>query len=180
MFATDIKDLVQNCIHGQPTAVAELIDRYKAMVFGLCLRMMRDHGEAEDVAQETFVRVVANLHRWDPTRKFEPWLMTIAGNRCRTHLARRKRRPQACSLDYATPDNSTEKASAKLLEEELTLALSKIDEKYRIAFLLFHKDQLSYNEIGDRLSVPLGTVKTWVHRARQQVMKQLKEREVIG
>lgn len=176
----ETQQLVQKCIAGQQPAVVELIDRYKSMVFGLCYRMMRDYGEAEDVMQETFVRVIGNLHRWDSTRRFEPWLMTIAGNRCRTHLAKRKRRVNACSLDYSVPDDSTELASAKLLEEELRLVLEKVRDEYREAFLMFHQREMSYIEIGKELNVPLGTVKTWVHRARQDVVRHLRERGVIN
>ena len=62
----------------------DLVNRFRGQVFGLCYRMLGQRQDAEDAAQETFVRVLKNLHRWDPARPFEPWLLTIAGNRCRT------------------------------------------------------------------------------------------------
>ena len=70
--------------------------------------MLGQREDAEDATQETFVRVAKNLHRWDPERKFEPWLLTIAGNRCRTRLSKRKRRPAHFPLEVPIADNSVE------------------------------------------------------------------------
>ena len=97
--------------------------------------MLGQREDAEDATQETFLRVVRNLHRWDPTRAFEPWLLTIAGNRCRTRLAKRMRRPSTLTLDYPVEDQSVELARAKLLNEEIDLALKHVRKEYRQAFL---------------------------------------------
>src|SRR5207253_3793966 len=89
----ELRPLVTLCLRGDERAMLALVERFQGQVFGLCLRMLGQRQDAEDAAQETFVRVLKNLHRWDPERDFEPWLLAIAGNRCRTALAARHRRP---------------------------------------------------------------------------------------
>ena len=100
-MSRDFPILVNRCIAGSQPAIGELVNRFQGQVFGLCYRMLGQREDAEDATQETFVRVVNNLQRWDPARAFEPWLLTIAGNRCRTKLAKRKRRPSEMTLNYA-------------------------------------------------------------------------------
>lgn len=171
--------LVDRCLAGDQPSFRELIHRFRGQVYGLCYRMLGQREDAEDATQETFVRVVRNLHRWDPERAFEPWLMTIAGNRCRTRLAKRMRRPGTLTLDYQIEDRSVEQARAKLLTEEIDLALKDIRHDYQTAFLLFHKNEMCYAEIAETLDIPLGTVKTWVHRARRELVVRLRKRGVI-
>lgn len=179
-MSEDFPILVNRCIEGQQPAIGELVNRFRGQVFGLCFRMLGQREDAEDATQETFVRVVNNLHRWDPTRAFEPWLLTIAGNRCRTKLAKRKRRPTVLTLDYPVPDATVEKRKAELLAEEVALGLVGIREEYREAFLFFHQKEMSYIEISEEMGVPLGTVKTWVHRARRELINRLRKRGVLG
>jgi len=171
--------LVDQCLDGDQSAVAEFVQRFRAKVYGLCLKMVGEHHEAEDMAQETFVRVLRNLDRWDRNRPIEPWILTIAGNRCRTHLAQRTRRPIACESQDHVEDHRGRDERGELLSEEIYLALGAIRQEYREAFLLFHEQQLSYGEIAERLDCPLGTVKTWVHRARREIVQRLMNREVV-
>src|SRR5690242_16864785 len=103
-----------------------LVDMYRGQVFGLCYRMLRHRQDAEDVTQECFVRVLRSLHRWDKEREFMPWLLAIAGNRCRTLLATRMRQPPSSSLVEHLSDNSLEHAEAKNLAEEVELALGTL------------------------------------------------------
>lgn len=179
-MSRDFPILVNRCIAGSQPAIGELVNRFQGQVFGLCYRMLGQREDAEDATQETFVRVVNNLHRWDPARAFEPWLLTIAGNRCRTKLAKRKRRPSEMTLNYAVSDNTVENRKAELLSEEVSLGLVGIREQYRTAFLMFHQKEMSYLEIAEVMDVPLGTVKTWVHRARRELISRLRKRGVLG
>ena len=96
-MAEELSIIVNRCLDGQQSAFSDLIDRLRGRVYGLCYRMLGQREDAEDATQETFLRVARNLHRWDPTRSFEPWLLTIAGNRCRTRLAKLTRRPKEFS-----------------------------------------------------------------------------------
>ncbi len=157
----------------------DLVARFQDRVFGLCYRMLGQRQDAEDAAQETFVRVLNNLARWDANRDFEPWLLAIAGNRCRTALAVRARRPTAQPIVVAPADRSVELQAARQLGEEVELALQRIRDEYRQAFVLFHEQELSYEEIAAVMQCPLGTVKTWIHRARIELIRLLREREVV-
>jgi RNA polymerase sigma-70 factor (ECF subfamily) len=172
--------LVAQCLKGQQPAFVELFARYRGMVYGLCLRMLRHREEAEDATQETFLRVARNLHRWDRSKRFEPWLLTIAGNRCRTRLARLANKPRLVNLEQAPEDRSQLQVAATLLSEELGLALETVRPEFRDAFSLFYQGELSYAEIAERMDVPLGTVKTWVHRARKELIQKLQERGTLN
>jgi RNA polymerase sigma-70 factor, ECF subfamily len=172
-------ELVDRCQLGQPAAIVELVDRFRGRVFGLCYRMLGHRQDAEDVTQESLVRALRSLAGWDRARDFEPWLMAIAGNRCRTWLAARARRPPTTSLDNPIADQSAPQSAGDALTEEIWLALSTLRADYRQAFLLFHEQQLSYLEISAALGCPVGTVKTWVHRARRELAAQLARRGVL-
>ncbi len=179
-LSSEVISIVSRCLKGQQIAFGELFARYQGMVFGLCLRMLRHREEAEDATQETFVRVANNLHRWDATRSFEPWLLTIAGNRCRTRLAKRSRQPKHSTLDYPVEDKSHLQAGARQLAEEVETVLRDVRSECRQAFLLFYQHQLPYAQIAEVLNVPLGTVKTWVHRARRELIERLQQRGTVS
>ena len=179
-MADELSILVNRCLTGDQPSVQTLVERFRGQVFGLCFRMLGQREDAEDATQETMVRLVNNLHRWEQDRAFEPWLLTIAGNRCRTRLAKRKRRPTPVSLDYPVQDRSQLERQAEWLKEEIDLALSHLRAEYRQAFKLFHEQELGYGDIANTLEVPLGTVKTWVHRARREIVSQLRKRGTIG
>jgi RNA polymerase sigma-70 factor (ECF subfamily) len=175
----ELRPLVTLCLRGDQRAMLALVDRFRGQVFGLCLRMLGQRQDAEDASQETFVRVLKNLHRWDPERDFEPWLLAIAGNRCRTALARRMSRPAVEILPEQVADSRPDQLGGQHLAEEVSLALTQLRDDYRQAFVLFHEQQLSYEQIAEAMEVPLGTVKTWVHRARRGLIDFLRQRGVV-
>lgn len=178
-MSEDLRTLVGRCLRGEQRAMHDLVQRFRSRVFGLCFRMLGRREDAEDAAQETFVRVLRHLNRWDSNREFEPWLLAIAGNRCRTALATRVRKPTPAALPQHVPDRSSGEAfDAELLREEIRGAADLLRPEYQEAFDLFHREELSYQEIADRMGRPIGTVKTWVHRARRQIVATLQEREV--
>jgi len=125
------------------------------------------------------VRALRSLSHWDQEREFLPWLLAIAGNRCRTCLSQRMRRPASTPLVEQLPDRRPHSEPARQLAEELRRALAKVRTEYRQAFLLFHEQELSYAEIAAALDCPLGTVKTWVHRARREVIEIMGKRGVF-
>ncbi len=176
----ELSVLVNRCLSGHQPSFGQLVARFRGQVFGLCYRMLGQREDAEDATQETFVRVVRNLHRWDQDRAFEPWLLTIAGNRCRTKLAKRMRRPTNVTLEQPISDDWHRHEDAKLLAEEMNVALESVRKEYRQAFQLFHQGEASYEEIAQQMEIPLGTVKTWVHRARRELIMRLRKRGVIG
>lgn len=176
---SDLQTLVGQCLTGDQAAMLALVERFRGQVFGLCYRMLGQRQDAEDAAQETFVRVLKNLHRWDQARDFEPWLFAIAGNRCRTALSARKRRPTAEAVLDIIPDKEPDHRPAQQLAEEVQLALATLRDEYRQAFVLFHEQELSYADIAAAMEVPLGTIKTWVHRARRELIEYLRKRGAI-
>ena len=177
--ALELRELVRLCLAENQLAALELVKRYQGQVFGLCFSMLGHRQDAEDATQDTMIRVLKNLHRWDSDRDFEPWLLTIAGNRCRTRLAKRMKRPNLKSLDQIVVDQPSVMPANEHIAEEVDLALTDLREEYRQAFLLFHHNQCSYEEISHKLNIPLGTVKTWVYRARQQIIRKLEQRGVV-
>ena len=171
--------LADRCLAGDQTAISQLIDRFRDRVFGICYRLLGQRQDAEDAAQETFVRAIRYLAKWDQHRDFEPWLFAIAGNRCRTLIAKRARGPQMQCLDQASQLRDVRTHQANLLEEEVSLALVHLSEKHRQAFLLFHEQELCYEEISRTLNCPVGTVKTWVYRARKELIQRLIDRGAV-
>jgi len=172
--------LVEALRSGDPEAPRLLIERYQGVVFGLCYRMMNHRQDAEDVAQEAFVRALRAMTGFDSARPIRPWLLEIAANRCRTALARRARgRMQALS---ETGDQMSDPRAGPVdpddLAGELERALSELRPEYRLVFVLFHEQNLSYDEIARTVTRPIGTVKTWLHRARAQLAEALGRRGV--
>ncbi len=177
----DVIALVELCLAGDQAAMAELVRRYQGQVFALCFRMLGSRQDAEDMAQETFVRVLRSLERWDNQRHFEPWLLAIAGNRCRTLLSTRKRRPDVSPIvaDVPARGYDAEDQALRSLSEEVSLGLADIRDEYRQAFLMFHQHEMSYGDIAASLACPLGTVKTWIHRARRELIEHLRSRGIV-
>ncbi len=171
--------LVDRCIAGDQAAMRALVNRYRDRVFGLCFRLVGQWEDAEDISQETFLRALRHLRQWDRSRDFEPWLFAIAGNRCRTFLSRRARRPvmQTLVSDLLVPAANLQHAYD--FSEELGVALSNIRPEHQQAFVLYHQHELSYEDIAAALNRPTGTVKTWVRRARHQLLKVFSQRQTM-
>lgn len=175
----EICQLVDRCRRGDARAITALVDAFRDQVFGLCFRMLGHRQDAEDMTQEAFVRALRSLDRWDSQRDFKPWLLAIAGNRCRTLLATRLRRPASTTEVDQLPDRGPDARRTSQLAEELQRALDALRPEYRQAFVLFHSQQLSHAEIAEVLDCPIGTVKTWVHRARLELAEKLRQRGVV-
>jgi RNA polymerase sigma-70 factor (ECF subfamily) len=179
-MAMDDPALVEALRSGDPQAPRLLIERYQRVVFGLCYRMMNHQQDAEDVAQETFVRALRAMTGFDASRPIRPWLLEIAANRCRTALARRAHLP-ALTPSEANPERADPRSGLSDpdgLADELQRALSGLRPEYRAVFILFHEQNLSYDEIAQVVSRPVGTIKTWLHRARAQMAEDLSRRGV--
>jgi RNA polymerase sigma factor (sigma-70 family) len=171
--------LVEALRAGDPQAPRLLIERYQGVVFGLCYRMLGHRQDAEDAAQEAFVRALRSIAGFDATRPLRPWILEIAANRCRTSMARRARRPAAAS--HAIEDRADTRPALDDPDDlagELERGLQALRPEYRMVFTLFHEQNLSYDEIAEALSRPVGTIKTWLHRARAQLAESLGRRGV--
>lgn len=171
---------------GSQDAYAELLGRYERPVFTLVLRMVRDRSLAEDLAQEAFVKAFGKLASFDRARKFSSWLFKIAHNTAIDHL--RRRELQTVSLDEPagdgpdaaprpvedvaghTPFQTAEQAD---LSRALTRAVGELRPEYRQVVVLRYQAGLEYAEIAEETGFPLGTVKTYIHRARKELSEVL-------
>ena len=178
-MSDDVRAILKRCLVGDESAFGELVGQYRHRVVQFCRRLLGQQEDAEDVAQETFLRVSRHLASYDEQREFEPWLLAIAGNRCRTALAARRRRPLPQPLPDLPSDEHRQALAHQQLSEEVMRALAELRPEYRRAFLLFHEKQLEYSEIARALDCPVGTAKTWVHRARRELISRLRQRDVL-
>jgi RNA polymerase sigma factor (sigma-70 family) len=171
--------LVHRCLRGEPDAIRALVDRFQTEVFSLCVRILSHRQDAEDVTQEVFLRIFRSLKRWDSSRPLRPWIFGIAVNRCRTWLAQRARRPELVNyLQDSAPARAADDSSE--LVREIQDALRELRPEYRDVFVLFHEQGQPYDVIALAVGRPVGTVKTWLHRARMQVLERLRRRGMVG
>jgi len=170
--------LVEAIRSGDPQATRLLVERYQGLVYGLCFRMLNHRQDAEDVTQETFLRALRAILGFDAARPIRPWLMEIAANRCRTALSVRSRRPRPAPIATAElhADPRPGLNDPDDLASELNLAVNRLRTEYRAVFLLYHEQNLSYEEISRSLDRPVGTIKTWLHRARAELAAELTRR----
>lgn len=171
--------LVRRCLRGEQEAIRDLVGRFQTEVFGLCFRLLGHRHDAEDVTQEVFVRVFRSLRRWDPARPLRPWILGIAVNRCRTCLSRRARRPGPVDFLQDTAAAPPEDDSGEL-RDEIQRALADLRPEYREVFVLFHEQGQAYDAIAGAVGRPVGTVKTWLHRARLEILERLKKRGMVS
>jgi RNA polymerase sigma-70 factor (ECF subfamily) len=175
---SDDDELVRGCLAGDAEALSAFVRRYQSAVFGLCFRMLSHREDAEDVSQEVFLRAFRNLHRWDATRPLMPWLLAIAANRCRTWLGNRTRRDLPAEFAENVADRSAGRPRLDLAEE-LQLGLDKLCDNYRLCFVLYHLNELSLAEIAEVTGNPVGTIKTWLFRARRELADHLQRRSIL-
>ncbi len=176
---------------GRQSAFRELLVRYEKPVFSLVLRMVRDRTLAEDVAQEAFIKAFHAIRTYNPSYKFSSWLFKIANNLSIDHLRKRKLdtvsidgSPHARSgeeqersrLSLASSDESPEAyVENRELGNQIETAIAELRPEYRTAILLRHVEGHTYEEIAEVMEVPLGTVKTYIHRARAELKERLAE-----
>jgi RNA polymerase sigma-70 factor (ECF subfamily) len=141
--------------------------------------LLQHRQDAEDVTQEVFLRIFRSLKRWDSYRPLKPWIMSIAVNRCRTCLAQRIKRPELVDYLHETAASAPSDDSQELTREIQT-AVQGLRLDYRSVFVMFHEQGMPYEEIAEALDKPVGTVKTWLHRARLEILERLRGRGMIS
>ena len=182
-------DVVALAQKGREAAFRELIRRYERPVFSLVFRMVRDSTTAEDLAQDAFIKVLNHIDKYRPEFKFSSWLFKIANNIAIDHLRRRQLDTismdgsphamtaadrEATSFDLPdTSENALDELASRELGSEIEQAIGKLRPEYRNCIVLRHVEGRSYEEIAATLDLPLGTVKTYIHRARHQLRESL-------
>lgn len=181
-----VLEWVRAAIDGDQDAFAELVYTYQDSVYNLCYRMLYERTEAEDAAQEAFLRAYLNLQRYDPSRSFKTWLLTIASNHCIDRL--RRRRLQWLSIDDPLPNLSLssdepEPEDATILSEQskaLQDLLNQLNPEYRAAVVLRYWYDYSYTEIADILDTTESAIKSRLFRARQILGEKLNSNTAAG
>ena len=166
-------DLARRARRGDAAAFDELVLRFQRPVLRFCWRLVRS--DAEDLAQDTFVRAFVHFERFDPERPVLPWLIAIARRLCLDVLRRRKVSTRLETMPAGEPPTPSPEGEASFREQlsRLDQALADLDEGPREAIMLFHMEELSYRDIAAALEVPMGTVMTWLHRGRAQLKRAL-------
>ena len=181
-------ELVAEALRGAEEAFREIVVRFERPVYSLIARMVQDPATAEDLAQEVFVKAFRRLETYDPARKFSSWLFKIAHNTTIDHL--RRHAPETLSLEGGTDreedrgglaavlaDESTENPSSAAerrdMARSLERAIARLRPEYREAVVLFYIEGASYQEICEATDLPLGTVKTNLHRARKELAEEM-------
>lgn len=167
---------VQAALAGDGAAFTMLVDRHSPACLRFARRMLGSREDAEDAAQEAFVRAHRALARYDGRTSFRTWLMSILVNRCRTALLQRHRRTKRVVLDEAALDQAAAVDGSDLdLRDAIERALSTLEAGQREAFLLKHVEQLTYEEMADATGVGVSALKMRVQRACDRLQILLKE-----
>ena len=174
-------ELVASTLRGSQDAFRELVVRFERPVYSLVLRMVQNPATAEDLAQEVFFKAYRRLDTYDPQWKFSSWLFKIAHNTTIDHL--RRGAPETVPLEAedddrgdlsavladATAEDPQAASERKDLARSLEQAIARLRPEYREAVLMFYAHGASYQEICEVTGLPLGTVKTNLHRARKEL-----------
>jgi len=181
-----VKSRIKQVRKGDQNAFGEIVELYKDKVFQLCFRMLGNSHEAEDTSQEAFIRAYINIERYNIDRKFSTWLYRIATNLCIDRI--RKKKPdyyldaevagtEGLTLYSQIPASQLapdEEVSKIELQEIIQNEILKLPEKYRTVIVLKYIEELPLTEISKILDLPIGTVKTRIHRGREALRKQLR------
>ncbi len=178
------EDLIERFQRGDLYAFDLIVKRYKDQLLNFIYRFVGNQEEAEDIIQETFLRVYRKRKAYKRIAKFSTWIYTIAGNLARTELRRRKRRKLFSVTDLGYEDRDYEisdeghsperEVDGVMQEEIIQKAIEKLSPKFREVIVLRDVQELSYEEISKIINVPIGTVKSRVNRGRLRLQAQLK------
>ncbi len=180
-----INKRINEVIKGDQDAFEEIVTLFQHRLYHVCYRMLSNRQEAEDIAQEAFVRAYINIHTFDQKRKFSTWIFRIATNLCIDRI--RKKKPDYY-LDANVPGTEgltmysqiaaneplpEEQVAQMETQERIQYEIGQLSDKYRSVIILRYLEELPLQEISEILELPLGTVKTRVHRGRAALRKQM-------
>jgi len=184
--ATDA-ELVRGALHGSEAAFRQIVERYQRAVFCVIVRVVRDQARAEELAQDTFVKAFRALHTYDVKRKFAAWLLTVAHHVAIDEI--RKGALDTVSLEalrseredgtraFEIPDRQAPTPAALAergeLGDALRTAISRLRPEYRELVSLKYEQELEYEDIVEITGMPLGTIKSSLHRARKELEEEL-------
>ena len=167
---------------GNARAYAVLVDRYKDRALSLAVRLVGDHDEAEELVQDAFVNAYRKLDQFRGDARFGTWLHRILYNLCMTRVARRKERMASLDSLEENPAGMLHEDKGPSIQEmveenELVALLSdeinRLPETLKAPLLLFYVDELKYEEVAEVMNIPMGTVKTYLHRGRNLLRQRM-------
>lgn len=186
------EELMEEIVQRSEEAFAALVTRYQNRIVNVVSRLINDRDRAQEIAQETFLRVFIHRERYRPSGKFSTWLYTIAMNLAKNEIRRRVRARGVVSLDklmevagdsggfIADPAPGPDRLYRRReVEVKVSTAVEKLPRKFREVIVLRDIQQLSYDEIGDVLKIPGGTVRSRINRARL-ALKELLDPTIEG
>lgn len=184
------EELIAQFQAGNEDAYLEIVERFKDRLFAFIYRFVGDEDLAEDLVQDTLIKVYTHRHAYREIARFSTWIYTIAGNLARTELRKRKRRAtfsmSALGLgerEYELPSEDftpSKTLEGKQTEKHIRIALAKLPLHFRTVIILRDVQELSYEEISKIMKIPLGTVKSRVNRARLRLQEMLSNLRIKG
>ncbi len=175
MERTD-NELILDCLNGNNEAFSELVTRYKRLVYSVAYKFTKDSDEANDMAQDAFIKMYRSLSKYNNQYKFSTWTVKVTTNICIDYMRRKKF--NTISLDeienFTGKNNSPEEHYLRK-EKSITLkrAIDSLPEIYRVPIILYHQQGLSYKEIAEKLDKPISIVKNRIFRARNSLRESL-------
>jgi RNA polymerase sigma-70 factor (ECF subfamily) len=173
MQAVNERELVERCRRGDERAFQELVDRYKSLVYALIARTVQDRSRAEDLSQEVFLRIHRGLPYFRGEARLSTWIYRIVANVCA--------QPPAAIAASIDQQQAAERATATVdrqfgdfeLRDRLEKAIARLPPHYRLLIAAHYLDGVQYEDLAEALTLPLGTVKTHLFRAKQQLRRLL-------
>jgi RNA polymerase sigma-70 factor (ECF subfamily) len=178
-LATDADDLVvvRRCLAGDRNAFQPIVERYHRVLFNVAFRILGNREEASDATQDAFVKVYQTLARFDQTRRFYSWMYRILVNECLN--ARRARRPsEPLGTDLVAPGSQAATLDAVERRRRVHAAILSLTPEYRAVIALRHFAAMSYEDMSVALNVPVKTVRSRLHTARQRLAAHLQEEKL--
>lgn len=181
----DDSELIRRCLAGDQNAYQQLLEKYRRQVLSLVWRMVSNREEAQDLAQEAFIRAFRSLHTFDISRSFPAWLFRITTNLCVDFYRRKKldtvplvqsagHDHEERTLEIESPDpGPDDEYAGRSSAEQLEKMVRALPAPYRIVILLRHQSDMAYEEIAEALQLPIGTVKARLHRAHKMLREKL-------
>jgi RNA polymerase sigma-70 factor, ECF subfamily len=172
-------DLVDKTRQGEIEAFSELVRRHQRVVYNLAYRFMRECTSAEDMAQEAFLKAFRMLHGFRGECEFSTWMYRVTCSVCLTELNRRKKRNEVALHPEALTAAVVPQHDAVDLRDIMRVCVAQLPQRYENIITLYYLRELSYEEIAAKLDIPMGTLKTWMHRARKH-LRRIVERELYA
>ncbi|RAW00166.1 RNA polymerase sigma factor [Pseudochryseolinea flava] len=167
--------LIDRVLAGEQHVFAELVDKHKRYAFTIALKILQDRGEAEEAAQDSFVKAYHHLVKFNREAKFSTWFYRIVFNTAISY--KRKQKANFQDIEHTVIHDSADVESTLERDDKqkyLSLALTKLNDQDRTALSLFYLDEFSLEEIGEITGLPTNTMKVRIHRARQKLAEELK------